>query len=294
MRREPRPPHRRLRRVQRLQRAQEMHEIPRLIGLQLIGERGHRRAVESGHEDPVQVLVGFATHEAGTRLEIVRTDGIVLAVRQRLGGWAVPVSRRPVTLPAFQVLKQLPAAQNALDRRRGLGRNRDRPAGLCGPPARRERLDVRDEVDAVLWRERDPGRHVGRDEAPRHRIEEILIRGQRARRRRAALENPQREIAGLGIDPLRIFALRVALVAVTARAIPRVQRLPARRVSRFPGNVRLLRGPGQGRCATEQECGATSRYERQPSRERSHRQPPLKKRSRSRGTDSGSRSSCQG
>src|SRR3989449_3942005 len=140
----PRPPDRRLRRLERLQGPEEMHEIPGLGRLQLIGERWHRRAVESRHENAIQVLVGGPAHEARAGLEVVRTDGIVLVVRQCLCGGAVAVPCPPMALPAFHALVQLPPVQNALNRRCGLGGNRHPGPPPPPPPARRERL--------VVWR----------------------------------------------------------------------------------------------------------------------------------------------
>ena len=44
---EPRLPEHRLRRAQRLQRAEIVHEIPALIALDVVGERGHGSAIET-------------------------------------------------------------------------------------------------------------------------------------------------------------------------------------------------------------------------------------------------------
>src|SRR6202041_3029620 len=64
-----------------LQGAQEMHQVPCVVGLDHIGKRRHRRSVEAGHEDPVQIAVGIAAHEALARGKIERLDRITLADR---------------------------------------------------------------------------------------------------------------------------------------------------------------------------------------------------------------------
>src|SRR2546429_5688930 len=60
---QPVPPDRGLPGFDRLQCPEEVHEIPCLSGLQLAGERRHRRAIQAGHEDAVEILVGRSALE---------------------------------------------------------------------------------------------------------------------------------------------------------------------------------------------------------------------------------------
>ena len=64
MRRQPRLPKCGLWSVQGLQRPEEVYEVPTVRRLEVVGKGGHWGAVESRHEDLVQVLVGHAAHEA--------------------------------------------------------------------------------------------------------------------------------------------------------------------------------------------------------------------------------------
>src|SRR5580704_1678532 len=61
-----------------LQGAQEMHQIPCVVGLDHVRERRHRRSIEAGHEDAVQISVGVAAHEPVARGKIKRLDRIAL------------------------------------------------------------------------------------------------------------------------------------------------------------------------------------------------------------------------
>src|SRR3984885_50486 len=64
-----------------LQGAQEMHQVPCVVGLDHIGKRRHRRSVEAGHEDPVQIAVRVAAHESVARGKIKRLEWQTLGFR---------------------------------------------------------------------------------------------------------------------------------------------------------------------------------------------------------------------
>src|SRR5438132_8290269 len=64
VRRQPCLPERGLGGLQGLQRPEKVHQVPGVRRLEVVGKRGHGGAVESRHEDLVQVLVGDAAHEA--------------------------------------------------------------------------------------------------------------------------------------------------------------------------------------------------------------------------------------
>ncbi len=128
-----------------------------------------------------------------------------------------------VALPAFHLLEKRAAAENALNIDRRLGRNRYGRSGFFVLPARRERLDRSDKVCALLVREGPPRRHIGRIKTTGHGIEQVIIRRKCARGRGAALEDGQREIPRLWIDPLRVLAGSVSRWSVTADAEAPVQ-----------------------------------------------------------------------
>src|SRR5580704_6487031 len=119
-----------------LQGAQEMHQVPRVVGLDHVRERRHRRSVETGHEDAVQIAVGVAAHKPLARRKIKRLDGIALAVGQRRSRWTIGISRRAMALPALQFLEEFAAVQNAFDSDGRFRRDVQRGPGLFLGPAR--------------------------------------------------------------------------------------------------------------------------------------------------------------
>src|ERR1022692_2968701 len=44
----------------RHKRSQIENQVPRLIGLDVVSKRRHRSAVQAGHENPVNILIGVA------------------------------------------------------------------------------------------------------------------------------------------------------------------------------------------------------------------------------------------
>src|SRR5215472_2947072 len=71
----------------------------------------------------------------------------------------------------------------------------------------------------LMGGQRDPRRHGGSDETAFDGGVEIVVGGQRARGSRAALEDGSDEVARLGIDPLRVFAVAVATGAMAAPTV---------------------------------------------------------------------------
>ena len=69
-----------------LQRAQEVDEIPRVVRLDDVGKRRHRRAIDAGHEDLVDILIGRAALETGIVSavgEVVGANRLIFAVGER-------------------------------------------------------------------------------------------------------------------------------------------------------------------------------------------------------------------
>ena len=71
-------------------------------------------------------------------------------------------------------------------------------------------------------------------------VVEIFVSGQGAGRGGSALEGCGSEVAGLGIDPLRVLAVAVAERPVTADAKTPIEFLPARGMTSQMANMRFL------------------------------------------------------
>src|ERR1700676_2586828 len=214
-----------------------MYEIPGVVRLDHVRERRHGRAVQAGHEDLVDILVGVAALEARVTLsrgEIVGTNRLILAVGEGRGRRTVALPMRTMTLPAFELGEERFAVGNTLHGDRRLGRNLDRVAGFFLLPTGREDLDVGHQIGALLFGEGTPDRHVGVGEAARDGVEDIFIGGQRAGKSGAALESRNGEVARLRIKPNRVLAIGISIVAVTAGTIAAVVGL---RGSGMPGDI---------------------------------------------------------
>ena len=99
--------------------------------------------------------------------------------------------------------------------------------GFSSGPARREVLDPRHQVGALLLGEGVPLRHVGAVEAASDGVEKILVGGQGPSRSGAALEDAQLEVARLlvhgGLHVRCVFAVAIAQRAMAADAKPAVR-----------------------------------------------------------------------
>src|SRR5438552_703382 len=74
---------------------QIVHQIPCVIGLDDIRERRHWRSIHTGHEDPIEIFICRATLKTGVMSpgsEVVRTNGVVLAVGKGSSRWTVASS----------------------------------------------------------------------------------------------------------------------------------------------------------------------------------------------------------
>src|SRR5260370_13539062 len=65
-----------------LQCAQKVHQVPRVFRLDHVGEGRHRRAIEAGHENLVEVLVRLSALGTVVGSEVVRPDWLVVTVCQ--------------------------------------------------------------------------------------------------------------------------------------------------------------------------------------------------------------------
>ena len=88
-----------------------MNEVPTLIRAHPVTPGWHRCAVQSGHENPIEVRIRGAALEPGTRCEVMWRNKIALVIAQRWRGGAVAPPALAVTLITFQclLLEFLPA-----------------------------------------------------------------------------------------------------------------------------------------------------------------------------------------
>src|SRR5216683_4728509 len=118
-----------------------MHQVPGLFGLNHIGEGSHLRAVQTGHKDAVQLLIGSAALGAVGARKVVWPNRLVVAIGQGRSGWTITTAFLSVALPAFELLEEFAAVLDALDGQLRFSRDGNRVARLLGFEARRKRLD---------------------------------------------------------------------------------------------------------------------------------------------------------
>ncbi len=158
-----------------LQCAEIVHQIPGFFRLHHVGERRHRRAVNSGHENPIEVLVGTAALGAIGRSEIVWPDRLIVAVGKSRSRRPITTAFLPMALPAFQLLEEFSAMLNACHCQRSVPAEWEWVSRLFRLKARRERLDESHKVGALLGRQRFPAWHVREIESPIQGIVQILV-----------------------------------------------------------------------------------------------------------------------
>src|SRR6266481_4571031 len=122
--------------VGKLQRAQVMHQVPSVFRLDDVGKRRHRRAVEAGHENFIEIMVARAALETGALGKIVGPNRLLVAVRKRGSGGTIAAAFGAMALPAFQLGEQFFAMLDALERKCGLRRNGDRVSRFVALPPR--------------------------------------------------------------------------------------------------------------------------------------------------------------
>src|SRR5258706_10127090 len=105
-----------------LQRAQVMHQVPSVFRLDDVGKRRHRRAVEAGHENLIEIMVGRAALEAGALGKIVRSYRLIAAVRKRGSGGTIAAAFGAMALPAFQLGEEFFSVLDAIQGERVLVR----------------------------------------------------------------------------------------------------------------------------------------------------------------------------
>src|ERR1039457_7103085 len=114
--------------------SQIVHQVPGFVRRQIVFERGHRRAVETGHENLINVFIGASALEARALAEIVGNDGAIFVIGERGCRWPVAAAVLAVALPAFHALKYFGATRDALRGVGWFGRNLQRGLGLFSVP----------------------------------------------------------------------------------------------------------------------------------------------------------------
>src|SRR6266478_256017 len=206
-----------------LQRAEKMNQVPGLFRLDHVGERRHWRAVQPGHKNFVEVMVGRTALEARAHCEIVGTNRLIVAIGQGRCRRAIAASFRAMALPALQLLEKLLAVLNRFDTELRLGWDINRITGLFALETRRKAFDERNEVGALLLGERNPRWHVAHNEATADGVVKIFVQRQSSGRRRSALKDGCVKIARLDIQIRlrRVIAGRqpVLAAAIAAKAV---------------------------------------------------------------------------
>src|SRR5262245_1446049 len=134
-------------------------QVPGLLRADGLGEGGHRRPVETGHENAVDIRARFAGLDVALR-EVIGSDGVSPAVLELLGRRAVTLAALAVALGAFELLVHRAASLDGVPGVRGLRRDGDGRSGLFLLPTVREGLDVGDHVEAVAAANGIPRGHV--------------------------------------------------------------------------------------------------------------------------------------
>src|SRR5713226_2906525 len=204
------------------ERAQIENQVPRLVGLDIVSEGRHGSAIQAGHEDAVNILIGVAAFGPGAVCEVEgcdRTSEIILkGCSRRPVGHAL----HAVALPALHPGKYVAACLDALSSDGRFGRDRNGRSRLFVGPAGREVFHPGHEVGALLLSEGAPLRHVRTIEAAGDGVEKILVGGQGSRRSGSALEYAQLEVAGLGVNPGETLAVSIAQRAMANYAVAAV------------------------------------------------------------------------
>ena len=187
------------RRLASRQRGDEVGDRPAFLGLEGIGERRHRRAVQPRAHRPEDVLAGRPAPEGPALREVCGADRIARVVFQRWRRRAVAPAERAVALDAAAVhVELLPELDGLI---RGARRARERH-GLRDVLGFREfRGEGREEVGDVrhfLVGEVGPGGHRRIRHAAPDDVHEVLMGRQRPVGRRTDLELARREVARPG------------------------------------------------------------------------------------------------
>src|ERR1700677_199893 len=77
------------------------NQIPSLLGFDVVGEGGHGSAVQTGHEDAVNIAIGVAAFGPGTFGKVKGSDGAAEIIGEGSSGGTVGHTLDAVALPAL-------------------------------------------------------------------------------------------------------------------------------------------------------------------------------------------------
>src|ERR1039458_8413737 len=100
--------------VLRHKRPQVEDQVPCLIRLEVVGERRHGSAVQSGHEDPVNSAIRIAAFWPGAFGKVVGGNRPAEVILKGRGGRAIRLPRYAVALPALHPGKYVASGLDAL------------------------------------------------------------------------------------------------------------------------------------------------------------------------------------
>src|SRR5580658_9165581 len=194
-------------------------QVPSLFGLDVVGKRGHGRAVQTGHENSVNVAIRIAALWPGSLGKVEGCDRPAEIILKGRGGRSIGLAEHAMALPALHSGENFSPRFDAVGCDFRFRRNRDWSPRLLAHPARREVLNPGHQVRAFLLGERAPLRHIRAVHPAGDSVEKIFVGGQGSGRSGTAFEYAELEVARLGINPREALAVSVAIIAMAHNAI---------------------------------------------------------------------------
>ena len=90
------------------------NQVPSLIRLDVVGERRHRSAIEAGHKDPIDILVGVPALGPGPVGKVKGSDGTAEIVGESGSGRPIGHTLHAVALPALHSGEYVASGLDAL------------------------------------------------------------------------------------------------------------------------------------------------------------------------------------
>src|SRR5271156_226057 len=135
-------------------------QIPSFLRFDVVGKGGHGSAVQSGHENPINVAIGVAALGPGTFGKVKGGDGAAEIIGEGSSRGTVGHTLDAVALPALHSGEHIAAGFDALRGDFGFGRDRNGDSRLFVRPAGRKVFDPSHQVDPFLLGQGIPYGHV--------------------------------------------------------------------------------------------------------------------------------------
>ena len=196
----------------------------RCSGVEGVGERRHRRAVEPRAHRPEDILAGRSSPEGPALREVRRAYRMAPVVHQRWSRRSVAPTERAVALHAAGLLVELLPELDGLFRGARRARELHGLGDILG--VREVGGEGRNEVGEIrhfLVGEVGPGGHRGVGHAAPDDVDEVLMGRERSVGSRPNLELARREVAGPGAQVRGGVAFAVPLLAVALRTVLEVE-----------------------------------------------------------------------